>query len=153
MRLCPRRCLLFSRYLNQYWIAYLSRSNIVWVFLYCKLQEVILGSDTISKRSQWDGGGRNARPRVKIAPQYCHHPWHSLAFWVTLTHTTLSIAWTLPYPRCVLLHLVLVAMGTSGMSSPEAVLTELVIVTLLASVAKPHHTLTVAVGTLNRMED
>lgn len=39
------------------------------------------------------------------------------------------------------------------MSPPEAVLTELVIVTLLASVAESHHTLTVAVRTLNWMED
>lgn len=44
-------------------------------------------------------------------------------------------------------------MGTAGMSPPEAVLTELVIVTLLAAVAESHHTLTVAVGTFNRMED
>lgn len=39
------------------------------------------------------------------------------------------------------------------MAPPETVLTELVIVTLLASVAKSHHTFTVAVGTLNWMED
>lgn len=44
-------------------------------------------------------------------------------------------------------------MGTASVSPPEAVLTELVIVTLLASVAESHHTLTVAVGTFNWMED
>lgn len=47
----------------------------------------------------------------------------------------------------------LVAVGTAGMAPPEAVLTELVIVTLLAAVAKPHHALAVAVGTLNGVED
>lgn len=47
----------------------------------------------------------------------------------------------------------LVAVGTAGMAPPEAVLTELVIVTLLAAVAKPHHALTVAVGTLDGVED
>lgn len=47
----------------------------------------------------------------------------------------------------------LVAVGTAGMAPPEAVLTELVIVTLLAAVAKPHHTLAVAVGTLDGVED
>lgn len=44
-------------------------------------------------------------------------------------------------------------MGTTGMPPPEAVLTELVIVTLLASVAKAQHALAVAVRTLNRVED
>lgn len=44
-------------------------------------------------------------------------------------------------------------MGTTGMSPPEAILTELVIVTLLASIAKSHHALAMAVGTLNRVED
>lgn len=39
------------------------------------------------------------------------------------------------------------------MSPPEAILTELVIVTLLASIAKSHHALAVAVGTLDRVED
>lgn len=58
-----------------------------------------------------------------------------------------------PYPWRVLFHLVLVAVGTAGMASPEAVLTELVIVALLAAVAEPHHALAVAVGTLNGMED
>lgn len=47
----------------------------------------------------------------------------------------------------------LVAVGTAGMAPPEAVLTELVIVTLLAAVAKPHHALAVAVGTLDGVED
>ena len=72
---------------------------------------------------------------------------------MALTHPTVSVAWVLPYPGRVLFHLVLVAMGTTGMTPPEAVLTELVIVTLLASVAKSHHALTVAVRTLNWMED
>lgn len=58
-----------------------------------------------------------------------------------------------PYPWRVLFHLVLVAVGTAGMAPPEAVLTELVIVTLLAAVAKPHHALAVAVGTLDGVED
>jgi len=49
--------------------------------------------------------------------------------------------------------LVLVAVGAAGVAPPEAVLTELVVVTLLAPVAEPHHTLTVAVGTFNRVED
>lgn len=75
-------------------------------------------------------------------------PWFSgcsLVFWTTLTHPT--------YPGRVLFHLVLVAMGTTSMSPPEAVLTELVIVTLLASIAKAQHTLTVAIRTLDRVED
>ena len=72
-------------------------------------------------------------------------PCCSLVFRTTLTHPT--------YPGRVLFHLVLVAMGTTGMPPPEAVLTELVIVTLLASVAKAQHALTVAVRTLNRVED
>lgn len=44
-------------------------------------------------------------------------------------------------------------MGTSGVAPPEAVLAELVVVTLLASVAESHHALAVTVGTLNWMED
>lgn len=47
----------------------------------------------------------------------------------------------------------LVAMGTTGMPPPEAVLTELVIMTLLAAVAEAHHTLGVAVGALDRVKD
>lgn len=38
------------------------------------------------------------------------------------------------------------------MPPPEAVLTELVIMTLLAAVAEAHYTLTVAVGALDRVE-
>lgn len=44
-------------------------------------------------------------------------------------------------------------MGTTGMPPPEAVLTELVIMTLLAAVAETHHTLGVAVGALDRVKD
>lgn len=44
-------------------------------------------------------------------------------------------------------------MGTAGMPPPEAVLTELVIMTLLAAVAETHHTLGVAVGALDRVKD
>lgn len=44
-------------------------------------------------------------------------------------------------------------MGTPSMSPPEAVLAELVVVTLLASVAESHHALAVAEGTLHRVED
>lgn len=44
-------------------------------------------------------------------------------------------------------------MGTAGMAPPEAVLTELVIMTLLAAVAETHHTLGVAVGALDRVKD
>lgn len=58
-----------------------------------------------------------------------------------------------PYPWRILLHLVLVAMGTTGMPPPEAVLTELVIMTLLAAVAEAHHTLSMAVGALDRVKD
>lgn len=43
-------------------------------------------------------------------------------------------------------------MGTVGMTPPEAVLTQLVIMTLLAAVAEAHHTLTVAVRALDRVE-
>ena len=64
-----------------------------------------------------------------------------------------SEARAFPYPWRVLFHLVLVAVGTAGMAPPKAVLTELVIVTLLAAVAKPHHALAVAVGTLDGVED
>lgn len=39
------------------------------------------------------------------------------------------------------------------MPPPEAVLTELVIMTLLAAVAEAHHTLSVAVGALDRVKD
>lgn len=44
-------------------------------------------------------------------------------------------------------------MGTTGMPPPEAVLTELVIMTLLAAVAEAHHTLSMAVGALDRVKD
>ena len=44
-------------------------------------------------------------------------------------------------------------MGTAGMPPPEAVLTELVIMTLLAAVAEAHHTLSMAVGALDRVKD
>lgn len=57
------------------------------------------------------------------------------------------------YPWCVFLHLVLVAMGARGMPLPEALLTELVIMALLATVAKSHHALAVAVGAFNWVED
>lgn len=39
------------------------------------------------------------------------------------------------------------------MATPEAVLAELVVVALLASVPETHHTLAAAVGALHRMED
>lgn len=57
------------------------------------------------------------------------------------------------YPRGMLLHLVLVAVRTVGVAAPEAVLTELVVVALLAAVAEAHHALTPAVRTLHGMED
>lgn len=47
----------------------------------------------------------------------------------------------------------LVAMGTIGMATPEAVLAKLVAVALLTSVAKTHHALAPAVGAFHRMED
>ena len=53
----------------------------------------------------------------------------------------------------MLLHLVLVAVGTVGMATPEAALAELVAVALLASVTKAHHALTVAVRALHWVED
>lgn len=39
------------------------------------------------------------------------------------------------------------------MPPPEAVLTELIIMTLLAAVAEAHHTLSMAVGALDRVKD
>lgn len=53
----------------------------------------------------------------------------------------------------MLLHLVLVAVRATGMAPPKAILTELVVVALLASVPEAHHTLTPAIGTLDRVED
>lgn len=53
----------------------------------------------------------------------------------------------------MLLHLVLVAVRTTGMTMPKAVLAELVAVALLASVPEAHHALTVAVGALHGVED
>lgn len=47
----------------------------------------------------------------------------------------------------------LVAMGAGGMTLPEALLTKLVIMALLATVAESHHALAVAVGALNWVED
>lgn len=47
----------------------------------------------------------------------------------------------------------LVAMGTVGMATPEAVLAKLVAVALLTSVTKPHHALAPAVGAFHWMED
>lgn len=57
------------------------------------------------------------------------------------------------YPRGMLLHLVLVAVSATGMATPKAVLAELIIVALLASVPEAHHALAVTVGALHRMED
>lgn len=57
------------------------------------------------------------------------------------------------YPGGMLLHLVLVAVRTTGMATPKAVLAELVVVALLASVPEAHHALTPAVGALHGMED
>lgn len=53
----------------------------------------------------------------------------------------------------MLLHLVLVAVRTTGMATPKAILAELVVVALLASVPETHHTLTPAIGALDGMED
>lgn len=53
----------------------------------------------------------------------------------------------------MLLHLVLVAVSATGMTSPKAVLAELIIVALLASVPEAHHALAVTVGALHRMEN
>lgn len=47
----------------------------------------------------------------------------------------------------------LVAVRATGMATPKAILAELVVVALLASVPETHHTLTPAIGTLHRMED
>lgn len=58
-----------------------------------------------------------------------------------------------PYPGRVLLHLVLVAMGAVGVAPPEAALTKLVAVALLAPVPKAHHALAPAIRTFHRMED
>lgn len=44
-------------------------------------------------------------------------------------------------------------MAARGMAPPETLLAELVIITLLATVAESHHALVVAVGALHRMED
>lgn len=66
-------------------------------------------------------------------------------------HVKLRGIWA--YPRGVLLHLVLVAMGTVSMAAPEAALAELVAVALLAPIAETHHTLAPAVRTFHRMED
>lgn len=60
--------------------------------------------------------------------------------------------WT-PYPGRVLLHLVLVAVRPVGVAAPEAALTQLVAVTLLAPVPETHHALTPAIRTFHRMED
>lgn len=53
----------------------------------------------------------------------------------------------------MLLHLMLVAVRTIGMATPETVLTELVVVALLASVPETHHALTPAIRTFHGMED
>ena len=53
----------------------------------------------------------------------------------------------------MLLHLVLLAVRPTGMTTPKAVLAELVVVALLAPISEPHHALTPAIGTLHRMED
>lgn len=47
----------------------------------------------------------------------------------------------------------LVAVRAVSVTSPEAVLAQLVIVALLAAVAETHHTLTAAEGAFYRMED
>lgn len=89
------------------------------------------------------------RKKKKRLPQplvQCRHTSSSIPF-----PPPLSLLF--PYPWRILLHLVLVAMGTAGMPPPEAVLTELVIMTLLAAVAEAHHTLSVAVGALDRVKD
>lgn len=57
------------------------------------------------------------------------------------------------YPRGMLLHLVLVAVRATGMATPKAVLAELIVVALLASVSEAHHALAVTVGAFHRMED
>lgn len=57
------------------------------------------------------------------------------------------------YPGGVLLHLVLVAVRAAGVATPKAVLAELVVVALLASVPEAHHTLTPAIGALHGVED
>lgn len=57
------------------------------------------------------------------------------------------------FPRGKLLHLVLVAVRATGMATPKAVLAELIVVALLASVSEAHHALAVTVGAFHRMED
>lgn len=57
------------------------------------------------------------------------------------------------FPRGMLLHLVLIAVRATGMATPKAILAELIVVALLASVPETHHTLTPAVGALHGMED
>lgn len=53
----------------------------------------------------------------------------------------------------MLLHLVLVAVRATGMATPKAILAELVVVALLASVPETHHTFAPAVGALHGMEN
>lgn len=57
------------------------------------------------------------------------------------------------YPGRVLLHLVLVAVGSVGVASPEAALAQLVAVALLAAIAETHHALAAAIRALHRVED
>lgn len=47
----------------------------------------------------------------------------------------------------------LVAMGAAGMTTPEAALTKLVAMALLAAVPETHHALTPAIRTFHWMED
>lgn len=49
--------------------------------------------------------------------------------------------------------MVLVAVGTVGMATPETALAQLVTMTLLAAVAEAHHALAPTVRTFHRMED
>lgn len=53
----------------------------------------------------------------------------------------------------MLFHLMLVAVRAICMATPKTVLTELIVVALLASVSEAHHALTPAVRTFHRMED
>lgn len=57
------------------------------------------------------------------------------------------------YPGRVFLHLVVVAVVSAGVTLPKAVLTELIVKTLLTAIAKARHALQATVRTCHRMKD
>ncbi len=58
-----------------------------------------------------------------------------------------------PHPGRMLLHLVLVVVVSACMTSPETVLTQLIVKTLLTAVTKSHHALRPTERTRHRMID